>query len=206
MQIQVIIYVRKKKLISQRWPFLCRIFFILLGIDLMIFSTSLMLTSSILSKVIMFSNASSFSFFKVKLKNYPIGLKLGLRSGIENTSALTFFMAFKPAAEFSTRHPSCKSKRPSQCSVFLYISGKILCTIDANRLPSKQPWYWWHRTTPRPDRATLKCAIRPPVTASLPLVIHKGFSPSDFFLQAIVLKERDSSCGLRLCVNPVPSR
>ena len=51
----------------------------------------------------------------------------------------------------------------------------------------------------------MKCAIRPPVPARLPLVVHKGFSPSDFFLQAFVYVER-AACGLCLCVNPVPSR
>ena len=93
-----------------------------------------------------------------------------------------FFMAFKAAAEFCTGHPSCKSKHPSQCSVFLYTSGKSLHTINTNRLPSKRTWYWWHRATPRPGHsATMKCVFRPPVLARLPLVVHKWFSPSDFF-------------------------
>ena len=152
----------------------------------------------------MFSNASSFSFFESKLKKLSIGW---LRSDIENTCVFTFLMAFKVAAEFCTGHPSCKNERPSQCLVFLNTSEKSLHTIDANRLPSKRHWYWWHRTAPHPgDRATTKCAIRPPVPARLLLVVHKGFSPSDFLLQAIVSVERASSCGLCLCVNPVPSR
>ena len=83
------------------------------------------------------SSASSFGFFEIQLKKFSVGLKSGLRGGIENTSALT--LAFKAAAEFCTGHPSCKSKRPSQCSVFLYTFGKSLRTIDANHLPSKRP-------------------------------------------------------------------
>ena len=85
------------------------------------------------------SSASSFSFFEIQLKKFSVGLKSGLRGGIENTSALTFDVAFKAAAEFCTGHPFCKSKRPSQCSVFLYTFGKSLRTIDANHLPSKRP-------------------------------------------------------------------
>ena len=128
----------------------------------------------------MFSNASSFSFFEIELKKFPIGLRTGLRGETENTSALTFFMAFKAADEFCTGHPSWKNKRPSHCSNFLYTSGKRFCTIDPNCLPSKRPWYWKHRTTQPPgDRATIKCAIQPPVVARLPLVLHKGFSASD---------------------------
>ena len=71
------------------------------------------------------SSASSFSFFEIQLKKFSIGLKSGLRGGIENTSALTFDVAFKAAAEFCTGHPSCKSKRPSQCSVSYTHLGKV---------------------------------------------------------------------------------
>ena len=53
------------------------------------------------------SSASSFSFFEIQLKKFSIGLKSRLRGGIENTSALTFDVAFKAAAEFCTGHPSC---------------------------------------------------------------------------------------------------
>ena len=138
----------------------------------------------------MFSNASSFSFFEIELKNFSIGLRSGLRGGTENTSALTFFMAFKAADEFCIGHPSCKNKHPPHCSNFLDTSGKIFYTIDPNLLPSKRPWYCRHRATlPPGDRATIKCAIRPPVVARLPLVLHKGLSASDFFFQAIVFVE-----------------
>ena len=71
----------------------------------------------------------------------------------------------------------------------------------------KRPWYWGHRTHPRTgDRATIKCAIRPTVPVRLPLVVHMGFSLSDFFLQANVFEEQASSCGLCLYVSPVPSK
>ena len=45
----------------------------------------------------MFSNTSSISFLEIKLKKFSIGLRSELRGGIENTYALTFFMAFKAA-------------------------------------------------------------------------------------------------------------
>ena len=131
----------------------------------------------------MLSNASSFSFFVIKLKKFFIGLRSGLRGGIENTSALNYFIAFKALPEFCTGHSSCKKKRPWQCSVFLYTSGKSLRIIDANWLPSKRPRYWLNRTMLHPgDQATIKCAIQPPVPARLTLVVHKRLFYKPSFL------------------------
>ena len=130
----------------------------------------------------MLSNASSFSFFVIKLKKFFIGLRSGLRGGIENTSALNYFIAFKALSFALETHPA-KKQLPWQCSVFLHTSGKSLRIIDANWLPSKRPRYWLNRTMLHPgDQATIKCAIQPPVPARLTLVVHERLFYKPSFL------------------------
>ena len=68
----------------------------------------------------MFSNASSFSFFEIKLKRFSIGLRSGLRGGIENKSALTFSWLLKQQLSFAL------DTRPAKANVLR--SVQFSCT------------------------------------------------------------------------------